>query len=129
MFSRCEITEIHLVLDFFRTNQLVHFTLLSLKPHHSLSTSTERINIPHVLLESHLQGMSLYVNVFFIVLDLNFCEETNKQVKGFPVCICPLNGLNSSLGLHVCSLFFSATGLHVEVLRLIPKPISSVMSL
>lgn len=53
------------------------------------------MNTPHILLESHLQGMSLYMNVFFIVLDLNFCEETDKQVKGFPVCICPLNGLFS----------------------------------
>lgn len=125
-----KFTEIHLVLDFFRTNQLLCFTLLSVKPHHSLSTSTERMNTPHILLESHLQGLSLYMNVFFIVLDLNFCEETDKQVKGFSVCICPLNGLFSWPSFFFTFLcFFFATGLHAEVLRLISKPIPCIMSI
>mgnify|MGYP001853240924 CR=1 FL=1 len=104
--------------------------MVSLKPHHSLSASPERKNTPHILLESHLQGMGLYMNVFFVVLELNFCEETDNQVKGFPMSICPLNGFTFSLGLHVSALFLTClTGLHVEVLRLILKPIPCVKSM
>lgn len=52
---------------------------------------------------------NLMVNLTLLLLicflKLNFCGEVAKGVQGFPTCICPLDELNSSLGLQISLLF------------------------
>lgn len=59
--------------------------------------------------ETMFNKNNLTVNLTLLLLicflELNFCKEAVKEVQGFPSCICPLDELNSSLGLQVSSLF------------------------
>lgn len=68
--------------------------------------------------------VTLTLSLLLSFLELNFGEETVKPVQGFPVCICPLDKLNSSLGIQVSSLFLMcSTGItsrYLETLFIFP---------